>query len=561
MLKTKYTYSGENCPDDLLDTYLNNVNHICLDILYRRGFRTTDGMRSFLFPDIRNAIGPLKCLDIGKAITLLTKAVKEKLPVVVYRDYDVDGISAGAIAVEALRNLGVPTQHYANDREIDGFGICKNGIDQILHLWPDTRIILTVDNGITGNEAISYAASRGLEVIVTDHHIPGPEIPKDAVAVIDLKREGESYPFYELCGAGVIFKVMLDLYRALNKDPSVVLNELDIVALATVADVVPLVGENRALVHEGMKLIESAQRPFFRSMAKVYNVQDVSAHYTIAFQYAPALNSLSRMGEDTGMAVEALLSQDTNYTDVQAAGFKIVNEERKKTTKEQLELAESMIDDSDLPPAIILYSSSFTEGIVGILAGHLKTKYNRPCIVLSHSPNGSLKGSGRSIDAVPLKEVLDQLSDTLLAYGGHAKAAGLSLSEDSLEVFRKKFCAITEKLTEGKDLRPVQEIAAVLNEHTLTEQLVRDLRILEPYGEGFPEPVFGLIDDVTNVRYMGTKEQHVKMTSEDARVAVIGWNIADTFRHLKKLPRKFVGKPALNSWNGNVSVQFIMAQE
>ena len=376
-MKINYTYSGEVCPEELIDPYLRNVNRTCLDILYRRGFKTTHDIKEFLFPNIKNAIGPFRCLDIDKAIRVLSNAVREKLPVVVYRDYDVDGIAAGAIAVESLRYLGVPTNHYANQRDVDGFGICKNGIDQILSKWPDTKIILTVDNGITGNDAIAYAAAKGLEVIVTDHHIPGEEIPTDAAAVVDLKREGETYPFHELCGAGVIFRVMLALYRSLNKDPSVVFNTLDIVALATVADVVPLVGENRALVREGIKLIESAQRPFFRSMAKVFNVQAVSAHYTIAFQYAPALNSLSRMCEDTGMAVEALLSQNSNYTDIQAAGFKIVNEDRKKLTKEQFEIAESMIDDSDLPPAIILYSSSFTEGIVGILAGHLKTKYNR----------------------------------------------------------------------------------------------------------------------------------------------------------------------------------------
>jgi len=557
-MKPKYTLDKEPMPLQQLDKELQCINPVCLDILYRRGYTTSEEVRDILFPSLKEALQPLTCKDIKAALHALADAIRKKQTIVVYRDYDVDGITAGALAVETLGALGAKVHHYVNERSIDGFGICKNGIDNILKRWPETQLILTVDNGIAGIEAIDYANNRGLTVVVTDHHEPGDILP-NAAAVVDLKRKDEPYSFHDLCGCGLIFRVMLDLYREMKQDITPVLNTLDLVALATVADVVPLLGENRAFVQEGMKLIESGQRTFFRVMMRLYEVTELTAHYTLGFQFAPTLNSLSRMDKDTDLAVEALISNDDTWVELQAVSFRSINQDRKAKTQEQYELALSMIDPNHLEPAIVLYSDEFDEGIVGIIAGRLKEEFWKPTIILASDKDGNMKGSGRSINEFDLKGNLDKCSSLLTSYGGHLKAAGLSLPAENFLKFRKQFIALAAEELEGKEIVNEVPLAALLTEDTLTESLVSDLRILEPYGEGFPEPLFGLIARPDGVRYMGTESQHVKLTCSASNLSIIGWNKAQAFRGRKTLPCKFIGKPSLNVWRGNTSVQFIQA--
>ena len=330
---TKYTFENINRPP-VSDSALKQVHPLVLDILYRRGYTTETEMKSFLFPDYRTAIRPLACKDVDAAIQVLAKAVREKQTIVVYRDYDVDGISAGAVAIQSLSKLGATVHQYANEREVDGYGICKNGVRTILKRWPETRVILTVDNGVVAQEAIDYANDMGLVVVVTDHHEPGDTLP-NAAAVVDLKRKDETYPFHELCGCGLIFRVMIDLYRFMKKDPTPVFDMIDIVALATVADIVPLIGENRTLVQQGLARMESGTRPFFNVMARVFGVSDITAHYTVAFLFAPTLNSLSRMNMDTDAAVDALLCEDSTRVEQLVLRFKDVNQLRKDETERQ----------------------------------------------------------------------------------------------------------------------------------------------------------------------------------------------------------------------------------
>lgn len=555
-MKTAYTLSPSTTDFSHLDNELKTLNPVCLDILTKRGFSTSEQMREVLFPSIKQALRPLQCKDIKKAILLLADAIKSKRPIVVYRDYDVDGITAGATAVECLSHLGAEVHHYVNLREVDGFGICKNGIDNILKQWPETQIILTVDNGINGVEAIKYANERGLTVCVTDHHEPGPELPP-AAAVIDLKRKDEIYPYHDLCGCGLIFRVMLDLYRYLKVDPTPVVNCIDMVALASVADVVPLLGENRALVKEGILRIEAGIRPFFASMLRLYEVEEVNAHYTLGFQIAPALNSLSRLGEDTGLAVEALVSRDADWVNLQCIGFVEANKKRKQITKEQTDIAMELAEAQKDNPALVIYSDTFSEGIVGIIAGRLKEHFWKPAIVLARDSNGGMKGSARSIDEVPMLDALNACSTHLTSYGGHKKAAGLSLNAESLDAFRTSLNTYVNSLLADKEVVKEIPLATVLTEDTLTESLVHDLRILEPYGEGFPEPLFGLKANPDDVHYMGAEGQHVKYYCPNSDTSIIFWNQGEKHKRRTNFPTKFIGKPKLNFWNDKVSVQFI----
>lgn len=557
-MKQKYTLSPITANFSNLDAELKSLNPVCLDILFRRGFTTNEDIRDILFPSFQKAIRPLTCKDIKPALEVLAAAVKNLEPIVVYRDYDVDGIAAGALAVECLSTLGADVKHYVNRREVDGFGICKNGIDSILRMYPDTKIILTVDNGINGISAIDYANTRGLTVVVTDHHEPGDVLPP-AAAVVDLKRRDEIYPYRDLCGCGLIFRVMLDLYRYMKKDPTPVLNTLDLVALATVADVVPLTGENRALLKEGMQRIESRNRTFFSEILDLLNVREVNAHYTIAFQISPILNSLSRLYEDTALAVDTLLSSNKDWVRLQCSSFIEMNRVRKELTKEQCKLAVKLAEEREEDQVLVIYSDDFHEGIVGIIAGRLKELFWKPAIVLARNGAGFLKGSGRSMDEIPLDAALNACSERLLSYGGHAKAAGLSLPADNLDVFRDDINRFSNDLLSGSKLVKEVPLAAVLSEDTLTEKLVCDLRILEPFGEGFAEPLFGLKANPDSICFIGSECQHVKMRCGRSDLSIIAWNKAEAYRNRASLPSKFIGRPQLNLWNEKISLQFVIS--
>lgn len=550
----KYTFDNSPIPNLKLDTDLQELNPVCIDILYRRGYRTNEDIRNILFPDATQALKPLNCKDIQVALNIMRNAIKENIPIVVYHDYDVDGITAGAVAVSALQKLGVTVNHYANSRK-DGFGICVNGINNILNKWPETGLIITVDNGISGIDGVAYAKDHGLQVIVTDHHEPNAILPA-ADAVIDLKRMDETYPYKDYCGCGLIFRIMLDLYRKMNKDIKPILEMLDMVALATVADVVPLIGDNRYYVKEGLKLIEEAQRPFFRMLAAICDVNEFTAHNTLAYKYAPILNSLSRMNKDTGIAIDILVSDDIEWVAAETLKLKQLNDTRKEFTQTQKELALSKVTETN-PASLVVYDESFSEGVVGIISGQLKDLYHCPVIVFAKTKDGILKGSGRSLGKFNLKAALDKLSYLLLGYGGHAKAAGLSIRIEQLNTFIKEFNALTAQYVNTYKDDLIMPLAAILNENTLTTELVKDLRILEPYGEGFPEPVFGLNLNCDIVQYMGSEQQHVKLTNSTSNISVIVWNKGNVMKTRTTIPNKFVGKPSLNIWNGEVKLQFI----
>lgn len=550
-----YTLSEDYFPRDKITGDLACINPVCLDILWRRGFRDVNAITEFLRPKLSSFVQGGLLLDMDKAVELLADAQKKDKHVVIYQDYDADGCCACAISVECLRELGIRTDYYCNDRSIDGFGLCINGVNNILAKYPDVDIIMTVDNGIVAVDAVEYANSKGLCVIITDHHEPGDVLPP-AAAVINAKRHDETYPYRDYCGAGVAMKLMIALYRQIGRSIEPVLKTADIAALATVADVVPLLGENRALVQEGLRLIANNTRPAFAAMNRVMQPKVISAQSTLSFTYAPMVNALSRMGEDTGLAVELLLCRDDDEAGEMVLQLKALNEERKELTDTQRQTAMSMVDPGNLPPAIVLYDETFSEGLVGIIAGRLKEEFGRPVVVFADSAAGELKGSCRSTDDVNIKSVLDSIADHILRHGGHAKAAGLSIDKTKLSDFTEALCDAVRPLI--TDTTPPEAIDAVVDAEQLTPEFITELRILEPYGEGFREPLFGLNATCDSVRYIGEDGQHVKLTDRAHNLSVIKWNGGDEYKAKSKLPSKFVGHPSLNEWQGKVSVQFIM---
>lgn len=497
-------------------------------------------------------------LGTSSAVSILKRAILNHERIIIYRDYDCDGISAGAIAMDCLSGLGAIVDHYANIRGIDGYGMCPAGIDNILAKWPDTKVILTVDNGITAQAGIQHAKETGLTVIVTDHHEPGDKLPA-ADAVIDPKQAGEIYPYPHLCGAGVVFKLMLALYAGMGKHIAPVMDELDIVALATVADVVPLTGENRDLVKLGLQLINEGRRPFFSAMLDKLGEANLNAHFGVAFLLAPMVNSVSRLDADTGFVVDMMISRDLPRVREQVDTLYEMNSRRKDITAREMSIVESVLpaQASEKDTAIIVREDSLTEGVIGILAGRLKQTYNRPCIVFTMNDRGLLKGSARGSDGFELKKALDQLPDgLLLAFGGHSKAAGITLMPEKFPDFKRAFTALTDSALAGSSFVEVLELDAVLDEADCTQEFVEELQRLEPFGEGFPAPIFGLRANPVSISFMGENQKHAKYVT-DGHLAIIQWNQGEEARKRAAFPKKFVGSLSLNFWRNTVSVQFI----
>ena len=555
---TKYTYHEALAPEEIKKS-LPHISPICLDILYKRGIRTAEEMRCFILGDPSSILTSLDLKDSDKACQRITEALDHGEQIVIYQDYDADGCCAAAVALECLRKLGADAVSYVNRREVDGYGICAAGIDHIKALYPRSSLIITVDNGIVAHEAISYAKGRGFDVVVTDHHEPGETVP-EATAVVDPKRKDETYPFHEFCGAGVIFKVMLKLYTQLGKDLAPVLDTLDIVALATVADVVPLLDENRVLVREGISLIDQEKRPFFAEMRRITKVKQINAHHTIGFVYGPMINSLCRMGQNPLLATSAMISEDLDHVVNVIEMMAETNNERKKETDAEVETCEKLVAQNDLEAAIVVKHHTFEEGIVGIVAGRLKSTYNRPTIVFGKANQGILKGSCRSIPEVNLKKLLDKIqADTklLIGYGGHEMAAGVSIKESDYPAFKEEFIERVNQLLDGFDFTEKVEIDTVISAADLSVQAVQDLRMLEPFGQGFLRPVFGLVAECDDIRFMGQEMQHVKYLDSKHGVSIIRWNAGDEVRkHGSKLKNKFIGYPELNYFNNDVTVQF-----
>lgn len=567
MKKANYTMTPAVIPSDILnDPELGHLSRTCLTILCKRGIDTVESMRHFIHDDISAVISQYRMLGTDNAVEILKGAVREKARVVVYRDYDCDGISAGAIAVQCLRTLGVKAEQYANERGVDGFGMCEAGIDRIMSKWPDTKVIMTVDNGITANSGAEHAkVYRDVKLIITDHHEPGATLPP-ADAIVDPKQAGETYGFKHLCGAGVVFKLMLALYIELKKNIKPVLDMIDIAALATVADVVPLVGENRVIVKEGIERIKSGDRLFFGTLIQRLELKSVKSNGAIAFRMAPLVNAVSRMDEDTNMVVDMMLSDDKSFVETTAEKMIDINEERKSITDFQYQWfaneAEKAVTANPNATCLVLRNDNATEGIIGIISGRLKEEYGKPVIVFAYNKStGLLKGSGRCGDCLHLKNTLDEVPAGILeGYGGHAKAAGLSLKPENYDRFVSEFSKITDRELLGKDTRDRREIDVAITEADCTEQLCHELDMLEPYGEGFQMPLFGLKSQPYQAEYMGATLNHLKYRLPN-NVSVIMWNEADWQRERenlgKPLPRKFIGYPAINAFHGNVSVQFM----
>ncbi|MZP28634.1 single-stranded-DNA-specific exonuclease RecJ [Heliobacterium undosum] len=530
-------------------------------LLARRGIGPAEAER-FIRSGIEDMHDPRQLKGAAAAAAIIGDAIDQQVPITVYGDYDCDGVTGTALLVESLTKLGASVDWYINSRFVEGFGMHPLGVEEIARRGTP-RLIISVDNGISAGDAVRRARELGMQVVVTDHHEPGEELPP-ADAIVNPKQAGCAYPEKHLAGVGVAFKVMQILFQAAGR-PREILRSLDLVALGTVADVMPVTGENRIFIKNGLKLTNWGNRTRIGLQA-IKDAADlkgeVNAHYHLGFIFGPMLNATGRIDGVPAAAVELLLTPDRSRAAGLAAQLRKVNEERQELTRRQTEAAldQARAQGEGSPGFIVVYDPSFHEGIVGLIASRLKEAYHRPALALTDSHEaGVLKGSVRSVKGFSVKDhLVDGCADLLLKGGGHEMAAGCSLAKENLAALRRRLDAAVRQMPADLFV-PTVDIDYVLGPNKMDRALVAQIEGFAPYGAGFPRPNFLLAPfRPEQVRFMGRDGSHLRLSGQG--VTAIGFNQAEAFRQANPQGTlALLGLPEVNDYDG--SLQFRLRNE
>lgn len=501
-------------------------------IMMNRGISEPE---DFINPTEDSLIDPFLMLGMKKATKRILEAIKNHEKIAIYGDYDVDGITSTAIMVKFLRSHKADVMYYIPDRLEEGYGINKGAIDKISETG--VTLLITVDCGITAVSEIAYAKEKGIDTIITDHHECKDEIP-DAYCLLNPKQPACPYPFKKLAGVGVAFKLLQALTMEMRFHMRELIEEYaDLVAIGTVADVMPLIGENRVIVKKGLELLRFTQNRGIRALADAadINLSNVQTG-TIGFMIAPRINAAGRMG-DPRCAVELLLANDDMTARKYAEKLDSENHERQETEISILEEALSMIENSTSVQndyVIVLAHDNWHHGIIGIVASKISERFNKPCILIS--TDGEMgKGSGRSIRSFNLFKALEYCQDTLLKFGGHDLAAGLSIAPDKIDEFRKKINNYAKASLTEEDFMPLLYLDSELPAQYINMNTAERLSILEPYGMGNASPLFfarRMI--VAQIRPL-SEGKHVKLTLRSGEFCIdaVGFNMGELNEILK----------------------------
>lgn len=471
------------------------VSPLVIRCMINRGLEEEPDMRRYLQGTVADLPDPLQMKDVDRAVQILLQAKKQGWKAAIASDFDCDGIFSGYLLWRAFGRIGLDSRIFTPDRVREGYGLNERIVDEALE--EGRSILVTCDNGIAANEQVAYAKERGMMVIVTDHHEVQEELPL-ADAVVDPKQEGEMYPFDGLCGAGVAYKLICALYDICGIPPAEKEELLEYVAIATVADVMELRGENRILVREGLRRLSGTANCGLQALMEVQGLQgrQITAGH-VGFILGPCFNAAGRIAT-VKESFDLLMEEDPETALERAEQLKKINEERKQMTEEGADKAYRLVEerreggtgetDGKLPDILILLLPDTHESLVGIIAGRVKERYHHPVIVFTRTEEGLVKGSGRSIDSYHMFRGLMKCRDLMVRFGGHKMAAGMTLRERDLPELERR---LNEEsgLTE-EDFCPVVHIDAPMPVGYVTEQLIRDLSRMEPFGVGNPKPVF-----------------------------------------------------------------------
>lgn len=533
-------------------------------ILRCKGITEKEEIEEFLSDKPQKTYDPFIIKNMTEAVGRIIFHIKKGNKIVIAGDYDVDGVTATSLLLEFFGGITKNIDYYIPNRFTEGYGL---NLDAIKHMKEDmgADLIITVDNGISSVKEVDYANELGLEVVVTDHHNPPEKLPD--CLIIDVKQEGDEYPFKELCGCGIAFKLAQAIQKTLGLPKATLSKLLDLVTLGTICDIVPLVDENRTLIKYGLKNINANKRLGISVLRHIVGLKEkeITAG-RIGFVIGPCFNAAGRL-EDAKHGVQLLLARDMATATKLSKYLYDLNRERRSVQEIGEKLCKSIVEKSYIDnDFLVLRADSISEGVIGIVAGKIKDIFYKPTLVVTKSEDGHLKGSGRSISGINIYEEMKTCSDLFLGFGGHEMACGFSIEEDKLDELRSRldFRAKRIKAETPNIFVPKLNIMTEIESGELTTQLVNDISKLEPYGMGNPRPLFVIRNievESTKTRGCGTDGKHLKFVGSSGNITVDGIGFSLTERYIKS------GQPSsvdvafsvdINEWNGNVKPQMII---
>lgn len=547
-------------PDILQECLATGVDSLVAHVLCARRIDTPAKIAAFLRADEPLA-DPHQMAGVPAAVERIGQAIEAGERIAVYGDFDVDGIAGTALLVSLLRALGAHVEPYIPDRFEEGYGL---NIPALSHLKEQgVSLCIAVDCGVRSYKEVAYAQEHGLDMVILDHHTVPERLPP-AVAVVDPKRSDSLYPFRDLAGVGVAYQVGRALCQRIGAPLArdCLESSLDLVALGTVADIVPLVEENRSLARWGLERMRVAPCPGLKALMQVAGVDPTRvSSEDIAFRLAPRLNAAGRI-EHAQAAYRLLMAHDEEEARPWATLLQRMNAERQELLERQIALAEQEIAEQALPHLLFIEGPEYHEGIVGLIASRLREKYYRPTLVLRRGSNMA-RGSARSIERFHITHALDACQDLLERYGGHAQAAGFTLPSERVPTLRQRLLEYAQKHLDEEALTPRLFVDAIIPLDEVRFESVQALETLEPFGKGNPEPLFASLRvRLLSMRRVGTTGGHLRLEVSQGGKAFP----AIAFRQGDLAEALHVGdfvdivyRPTLNAWRDSVSVQLVIA--
>jgi single-stranded-DNA-specific exonuclease len=542
------------------------VSRVVAELLVRQGIADPGQAAVFLQPALAAVNDPFLLRNLAAAATRLRQAIAAREEVVVLGDYDVDGVSSTALLVSVLRRFGLQPRYVVPRRSEDGYGLSRSAIDRALE-GGQPQLFIVLDCGTNSHDEVAHLRGLGIDVIVLDHHRSKERVLEDGLLInphVAADESGADAPWRNLCTVGLVFKLVHGLLKQLRAENHPVAfslklrDDLDLVALGTVADLVPLTGENRILARHGLAILQEARRPGLRALMDVAGVKPEHGinPVDISFRLGPRINASGRLA-DAALSVDLLLSEDEAFCSETARQLDTFNRERQDIERKITGEAEQLIEKHYLAaPGIVLFDENWHPGVVGIVAGRVSRKYNRPCVVLGNEGDMA-KGSGRSVDGLNLVETLGTCCEHLTSWGGHPMAVGIALPKLHVEAFRAGFAESVRSLA-GSDIAQARlELAAWLTSDQITPALMDELGAMHPFGQGNPEPVFGVRGAVLRGLPEVFKEQHFRFQLEDGRgrrLHGVAWKLAHRLPP-SGVPLDLAVKLNWNHYNGRKLLQ------
>jgi single-stranded-DNA-specific exonuclease len=535
-----------------------NIPEIAARILVSRGMLEIPISDKFLNPNLTDLFDPFMMSQMDIAVDRVIQALKANEKIMIYGDYDVDGITGTALMFLILNRLGASVSYYLPNRLIEGYGISEDGLQEAEKR--QVNLLVSVDCGITAVDEVAAARKMGIDCIITDHHEPGARIP-EANALVNAKLDGPTNPGFELSAVGVAYKFAQALYRRLGQDEVELEQHLDLVALGTAADIVPMIGENRILTKYGLQQIARTTKPGLKALIFIAGLmgQKIGTGQVV-FILAPRINAIGRLG-DAQQAIKLLTTKDENMAHAIARILNAENKRRKdideQTLTEALEQIEQTVD-MKTDRAIVLASKGWHQGVIGIVASRLVERYHRPTVMIAIDGLEG-KGSARSIPGFHLYEALKECEGDLLRYGGHKYAAGLSILPERIESFRKQLNIVSTRMLSDDDLIPKLDIDAELDPEKINDDLIEILEKFSPFGPQNNRPIFVSFatEIVGTPHVVGNNHLRFRIRKGNKVLDCIGFNLGDFLRNLSYRPLLVDIAYVLehNYWNGSNRIQ------